>query len=144
MPSEFKFFPETWNMPHEWYELEAHVAELQGKEEFYIVKPERGCQGRGIYLVNKISDIPLDTNIVVQKYISNPFLIDGYKFDMRIYVLITWVNPLWIFLYKEGIAWFATEKYSLENISNCSKEFLIWHLTNYALNKENYLNSQKE
>lgn len=75
---------------------------------------------------------------------DKPFLIEGYKFDLWIYVLVTWVNPLRIFLYKEGMAWFATEKYSMENITNSSKEFLIWHLTNYALNKENYLNSQKE
>jgi len=109
IPKEFQFFPDTWVMPHEWYELEAHVAELKpGTEEFYIVKPERGCQGRGIYIVNRITDIPLDTNIVVQKYIDKPFLIEGFKFDLRIYVMVTWVNPLRVFLYKEGMAWFAT------------------------------------
>jgi len=66
IPHEFDFFPLTWVMPHEWYELEDHVAKLPlGAEEYYIVKPEWGCQGWGIYIVNKITDIPLDTNIVV-------------------------------------------------------------------------------
>lgn len=140
MPHEFEFIPPTWVMPHERYELEDHVAKLPpGTEEYYIVKPEWGCQGWGIYIVNKITDIPLDTNIVVQKYIDKPFLIDGFKFDLWIYVLITWVNPLRVFLYKEGMAWFSTKEYSMENITNNEKEFLIWHLTNYALNKENYL-----
>jgi hypothetical protein len=44
MPNEFEFIPPTWVMPHERYELEDHVAKLPpGKEEYYIVKPERGC-----------------------------------------------------------------------------------------------------
>lgn len=49
-----------------------------------------------------------------------------------------------IYLYKEGMARFSTKEYSMENITNNDKEFLIRHLTNYALNKENYLVMQKE
>lgn len=32
-----------------------------------------------------------------------PFLIDGYKFDLRIYALITSCDPLRIFVYNEGL-----------------------------------------
>jgi hypothetical protein len=46
--------------------------------------------------------------MIVQRYITNPMLIDGLKFDLRIYVLITSVQPLRIFMYKDGIARFAT------------------------------------
>ncbi|MFN9909917.1 MAG: hypothetical protein ACK56F_28000 [bacterium] len=45
---------------------------------------------------------------------SNNFEIiikDGYKFDCRLYVLIKNINPLKIFLYKDGLARFATEPY---------------------------------
>lgn len=42
---------------------------------------------------------------------SQPFLIDGFKFDMRIYVLVTSCDPLRIFVYEEGLARFATMRY---------------------------------
>ena len=43
---------------------------------------------------------------------DNPYLIDGLKFDLRIYCLIYGVDPLRIFIYNDGIARFATESYA--------------------------------
>ena len=45
-------------------------------------------------------------------------LIDGFKYDLRIYVAITSVNPLRVYVYDEGICWFATEKYDTKNLEN--------------------------
>ncbi len=50
--------------------------------------------------------------MVVQEYLQNPYLIDGLKFDMRIYILITSIKPLRVYLYNEGISRFATESKS--------------------------------
>jgi hypothetical protein len=61
-----------------------------------------------------------------------PFLIEGYKFDLRIYVLVTNVQPLRVFIHKDGLGRFATEKYKLKAFNN---PFI--HLTNYAINKDN-------
>lgn len=38
-------------------------------------------------------------------------ILDDLKFDCRLYVLIKNLNPLKIFLYKDGIARFSTEIY---------------------------------
>jgi len=40
--------------------------------------------------------------------LNNPLLFDGYKFDLRIYVAITCINPLRIYIYEEGLTRFAT------------------------------------
>jgi tubulin polyglutamylase TTLL6/13 len=71
----------------------------------------------------------------VQRYLHKPFLIEGLKFDMRIYVLISGIDPLRIFVYEEGLARFATEQYVPPRSDNLENMFM--HLTNYAINKNN-------
>lgn len=48
---------------------------------------------------------------MMSHYVNNPYLINGYKFDLRIYVGITSINPLWVYVYEEGLVRFATSKY---------------------------------
>jgi len=55
---------------------------------------------------------------VVQEYINNPLLIDELKFDFRVYVLLKSVTPLKIFIYREGLARFATNKYEKAGKNN--------------------------
>ncbi|XP_016388565.1 tubulin polyglutamylase TTLL5 [Sinocyclocheilus rhinocerous] len=99
----------------------------------WIIKPVASSRGRGIYLVSSPSQIPLDENILVSRYISNPLLIDGFKFDVRLYVLVTSYDPLLIYLYEEGLARFATVKYD-HATANIKNQFM--HLTNYSVNKK--------
>jgi tubulin polyglutamylase TTLL5 len=61
-------------------------------------------------------------------------LINGYKFDLRIYVVITSVNPLRIYVYEEGLVRFATAKYKDLGTERFTK---YTHLTNYSVNKKN-------
>lgn len=60
-------------------------------------------------------------------------LLDGLKFDMRIYVLLLNLDPLEIFLYEDGLARFATVQYKKPTKLNMHESFM--HLTNYSLNK---------
>ena len=54
----------------------------------------------------------------------------GYKFDLRIYVLLTSIKPLEIFVYKEGFARFSTKVFNL-NPDKISDNQI--HLTNYSI-----------
>lgn len=57
-------------------------------------------------------------------------MINGYKFDLRIYVIVTSVNPLEVFLYKEGFARFSTIPFSLDPTDKGNKYI---HLTNVSI-----------
>jgi tubulin polyglutamylase TTLL6/13 len=61
--------------------------------------------------MNPAQDIQLGEHCVVQQYINKPFLIENLKFDLRIYVLVFGVDPLRIFLYRDGLTRLATEPY---------------------------------
>ena len=56
--------------------------------------------------------------MICQQYVSKPFLIDGFKFDLRIYILISSCDPLRIFVYKDGLARFATVQYNEPSNNN--------------------------
>jgi len=84
-------------------------------------------------MVKHYDEIPILEHLVVQKYINNPLLIEGLKFDLRLYVLLAGVDPMRIFLFNDGLARFATSKYKPADTKNLKN--LTMHLTNYAINK---------
>ena len=126
---QFNFFPDTFNLPEE-------LEKLNGfKDVAFILKPPAQSCGNGIKIVTDLSTIPSRSkNLVVQRYLTNPFLIDGLKFDLRLYLLITGVNPLKMFLYNDGLVRFATRFFTM-NPAFMADTFR--HLTNYSVNKYN-------
>jgi len=73
---------------------------------------------------------------VAQAYLNNPYLIDGLKFDLRVYALVYGVDPLRVFVYQEGLARFATEPYKAPSHNPKNIDNLFMHLTNYAIQKK--------
>ncbi|XP_072806883.1 tubulin polyglutamylase TTLL13 isoform X6 [Vicugna pacos] len=132
-PTEYNIFPRTWCLPADYGDFQSYGR--QRKTRTYICKPDSGCQGRGIFITRNPREIKPGEHMICQQYISKPFLIDGFKFDMRIYVLITSCDPLRIFMYEEGLARFATVPYVERSHNNLDD--VCMHLTNYAINKHN-------
>ena len=142
-PEDYNFFPPTYNLPADFKEFLTQVN--QKRNRTFIVKPEASCQGKGIFLTRDPESLTTEKTIlttqggvvehmVVQRYMHKPYLIDGYKFDLRIYVLVNGISPLRVYVYKDGLARFATVKYQSPAPSNLNN--LCMHLTNYAINKE--------
>lgn len=130
-PKEYNIFPKTWCLPADYGDFLAYTR--QKKNKTYILKPETGCQGRGIWVTRNPKEIKPHEHMICQQYMAKPFLIDGFKFDLRIYTLVTSCDPLRIFLFKDGLARFATNKYIEPTHNNVDNVFM--HLTNYAINK---------
>ena len=73
-------------------------------DHFWIIKPPNLFCGMGIRVVNSFKEIPnKKSQLCVQSYIKTPALINKLKFDLRVYVLVTSVDPLRIYLYREGL-----------------------------------------
>jgi len=62
-------------------------------------------------------------DFVHYRYIKNPLLLEGRKFDIRVFMLIANTSPYVVF-YHKGYARLCLQKYS-----NLSEE-LVTHLTN--------------
>merc|ERR1712038_1405594 len=74
------------------------------KNSFWIIKPPNLFCGMGIKVINDFKEVPVKKGpLCVQRYLKKPLLIDGLKFDLRVYVLVTSVEPLRVFLYEEGL-----------------------------------------
>ncbi|XP_052864099.1 tubulin glycylase 3A [Anopheles cruzii] len=111
---------------------------LDGYLNIWIVKPGNKCRGRGIHLMNNIKQIiamvnpPIvsKTRYVIQKYIERPLIIHNTKFDIRQWFMITSVQPLNIWFYKESYLRFSSQQYNLMNYHESV------HLTNHAIQKK--------
>ncbi|XP_071953872.1 tubulin polyglutamylase TTLL7-like [Antedon mediterranea] len=134
-PHEYNFSPKTWIFPAEYSAFQCYVRELKrkNKKQTFIVKPSNGSMGQGISLFRNGERIQQQDHTIVQEYLDRPFLLEGYKFDLRIYVLVTSCDPLRVFLFNDGLVRLSTQKYASPSDGNV--EQLYMHLTNYSINK---------
>ncbi|CAG9467284.1 unnamed protein product [Pedinophyceae sp. YPF-701] len=134
------FTPLTFILPQDW---PLFLEEARRRPQCtWIFKPHGRAQGRGIYLINKLSQLKkyesrvgargnLDT-YVISEYLDRPLLIGGKKFDLRIYVLVHSYRPLVAYISREGFCRFCSVKYSRDAADIRNGEM---HLTNVALQR---------
>lgn len=128
-PNDYDFFPDTFIMPQD---IGDFTLRFYSESAQWIVKPCNSSQGKGIFILDSLNSLDLDSGCIVSKYIESPLLVNNLKSDLRIYVLITSFEPLKIYIYQEGLARFACEDY---NSSNSTNKYV--YLTNYSINKKN-------
>lgn len=93
----------------------------------WIMKPNNAAQGKGIFLINKLAQLKKwapnakkgpngdagpggaapPPSYLIARYIENPLLVGGKKFDLRLYVLVTSFRPLRVYQYLHGFARFC-------------------------------------
>jgi tubulin polyglutamylase TTLL6/13 len=158
-PDDFNFFPRTYDVMIKKEFLTFQQNFEDGK--IYILKTSVGSQGAGITLANNWDQIlasidknsikksprrvysgqeaaspqPEGRGLIVQEYLCNPLLLDGYKFDLRVYVMLESIVPLRYYLFRDGLARICTQKYRPPTSKNLHQSYM--HLTNYSINKFN-------
>eukprot|EP00240_Pyramimonas_obovata_P004703 CAMPEP_0118960834 /NCGR_PEP_ID=MMETSP1169-20130426/63839_1 /TAXON_ID=36882 /ORGANISM="Pyramimonas obovata, Strain CCMP722" /LENGTH=414 /DNA_ID=CAMNT_0006908987 /DNA_START=38 /DNA_END=1282 /DNA_ORIENTATION=- len=147
--ASYDFFPQTFSLPSEY---SMFVDEFKKSGGVWIMKPSGRAQGKGIFLVSKLSQMNdwrtggsgvrtggsvyacqgQVENYICQRYLDNPYLIGGKKFDLRLYALVTSFSPLVVYLYRSGFCRFSTTRFTMhkDDIQNN-----MIHLTNVAVQK---------
>lgn len=143
---DYEICPKTYVFPDDEKEFQHEIDNDDGSG-LWIFKPNSASCGRGIKIFDKDDEIPKlrkkekNDGFIISEYIQNPHLINGKKYDLRVYVMVTSYDPLMIYVYKEGLVRFATQKYSVDPES--LKDRFV-HLTNYSINKksEDYIKNK--
>ena len=132
----FDFHPRTFLLPLGPQETQQIKECFREKPATFMIKPVNWFSGLGIKITNNLEEILLSAgNVVVQEYIERPLLINKRKFDVRVYLLLTSLDPLQLFLYQDGLVSICSEEYSPETEGPHSKAA---HLTCYSVNKSHH------
>ncbi len=91
----FEFLPRTFILPDQRADLESEICNNPSK--LWFIKPLKGTP----MITNNLTQLSSLKKYICCDYIQKPFVIEGLKFDIRIYVAITSINPLRIYIHNE-------------------------------------------
>lgn len=163
MSTEFRqFFPETYRLGD--FREQEKLLNIIGEEELWICKPTNSNQGKGIFLIKGKQDLlnyierrrknQSRSTRIVQRYISQPLLLHGRKFDIRVYLLVASSRPYNVFFHtgylrlavntyddlSDDLTTHLTNQYVQKRHKNYSKlkEDTVWSMEQF----QNYLNEE--
>nr|XP_021137521.1 inactive polyglycylase TTLL10 isoform X2 [Columba livia] len=149
-----EFFPESFRLDLK-DERNAFFG-LCKEEQIWICKPSCSNQGRGIFLLKNATAVhTLQAKLlsaeehllskkmpykfpqarIVQRYIHQPLLLEGKKFDVRSFLLIACTAP-YVLFFAQGYVRLTCVNY------DAASDDLTVHLTNQYMQKKNSLYSQ--
>jgi len=146
------WYPLTYILPKDKASLLKDIhARGNSKSNLWIGKPRNDYGGKGIRvykgtdpeLVKAVQASDNEPRSLIQWYLPDPLLIGGYKFHMRIHLVITNLSPLEAYVQENGQCLFATKPYTLASNTLGADFDPPVHVTNMGLNakpenKENY------
>jgi hypothetical protein len=125
--------PEGFVLPDDLIEIQAgFLSNSMPVDGIWIAKPSGASQGKGIQVfkgLNEAINCNRRKHCVVQRYIE-PLLMDGFKFDFRLYVFITSFYPIEAYIHELGYARFCGKQYDTSTLDD-----RFAHLTNVSVNK---------
>lgn len=102
-------------------ELEAwRETVMRDPDQYWVLKPCLGGASKGIQIHRGLDALKAQpgfgADAVAQEYVK-PFLGFGYKFHLRIYLLVTRWAPLGAYLFNEGLVFWSKSRHDTSNMN---------------------------
>ena len=119
-PEDYNYIPETYLFPDQKQEILRKFKDYHyDPDDIWLFKPARDSFAHGIKIIDNYDDIKnaKQKRFLVSRYVMHPLLINNKKFDMRAYVLVTGMNPLKIYFYRDGYLKISVKNYTVSHES---------------------------
>lgn len=115
--TDMKYIPKAFKLPADVEKFRAYSKE--NIQKLFVTKHH---QHRHIK-IKKVDEIDFNDNgTFIQEFIENPLLVDGHKFDIGVYTIITSIDPLRIYIYYGDILFrYCPQKYHPFDPNNVDK-----------------------
>jgi len=117
-PKEYNYISETLLWPENKRQINKKFYYYKyNKDDIWMIEKENLTKNKYPYALKSYDEIKNSNNeekFILNRYISNPMLINQKKFTMKSFVLVTGFSPLKIYFYRDGYLTFSQKKFSLD------------------------------